>query len=105
MSLAIIHSRASLGLQAPAVTIEVHISNGLPGFSMVGLPDTAVKESKERVRSAIINSEFEFPLDRTSFIIGGLPVVDDGQRKLWGLRGKLYDFSLDPNEGCTDCIV
>ena len=64
MSLSIVHTRARLGIQAPAVTVEVHLSNGLPGLSIVGLPETAVKESKDRVRSAIINSQFEFPARR-----------------------------------------
>lgn len=49
MGLAIIHSRASIGVQAPAVTVEVHISNGMPGFNLVGLPETTVKESRDRV--------------------------------------------------------
>ncbi len=61
MSLATIHSRALLGVDAIAVTVETHLSNGLPGFAIVGLPETAVKESKERVRSAIINSGLAFP--------------------------------------------
>jgi magnesium chelatase family protein len=61
MSTAILYSRASTGIAAPLVTVETHISAGLPGFSIVGLPETAVKESKDRVRSAIINSQFEFP--------------------------------------------
>src|SRR3989344_1739206 len=62
MSLAIAHTRAHYGLNAPRVTVEVHISSGLPKFMMVGLPETVVKESKDRVRSAIQNSGFEFPL-------------------------------------------
>ena len=56
MSLAIVHSRAQVGVEAPAVTVEVHLANGLPSLTMVGLPEAAVKESKDRVRSAIINS-------------------------------------------------
>ena len=55
MGLAIIHSRASVGVEAPEVTVEVHISNGMPGFTLVGLPETTVKESKDRVRSALIH--------------------------------------------------
>ena len=58
MSLAVVHSRARLGIEAPLVTVEVHLSNGLPSLAIVGLPETAVKESKDRVRSAILNSEF-----------------------------------------------
>ena len=53
MSLAIIYSRAKAGINAPLVTVEVHISNGLPGLAIVGLPEAAVKESKDRVRSAL----------------------------------------------------
>lgn len=68
MGLAIIHSRASIGVQAPEVTVEVHISNGMPGFTLVGLPETTVKESKDRVRSAIINSRFEFPAKRITVL-------------------------------------
>jgi magnesium chelatase family protein len=64
MSLAIVNSRAKLGINAPQVTVEVHISNGLPSLSIVGLPETAVKESKDRVRSALINSHLEFPAQR-----------------------------------------
>jgi len=62
--LAKIFTRASTGLDAPVVTIEVHISGGLPGFSIVGLPEGALKESKDRVRSALINSQFKFPKGR-----------------------------------------
>lgn len=68
MGLAIIHSRASIGVQAPPVTVEVHISNGMPGFTLVGLPETTVKESRDRVRSAIINSRFEFPAKRITVL-------------------------------------
>lgn len=64
MSLATIQSRALLGVDALEVTVETHLSNGLPAFAIVGLPETAVKESKERVRSAIINSGLEFPTRR-----------------------------------------
>jgi hypothetical protein len=64
MSLAILYSRAGVGMDAPLVTVEVHLANGLPCMSIVGLPETAVKESKDRVRGAIINSQFEFPMRR-----------------------------------------
>ena len=66
MSLAIVNSRAQVGTEAPSVTVEVLISSGLPSFSIVGLPETAVKESKDRVRGAIINSKFKFPSKRIS---------------------------------------
>jgi len=61
MSLAVIHSRALDGLQAPAVAVEVHLANGLPAFNLVGLADTEVKESRERVRAALATSGFGFP--------------------------------------------
>lgn len=80
MSLAVIHSRAALGLNAPLVTVETHISGGLPSLSIVGLPETAVKESKDRVRSAIINSEFEFPLGRITIHLGPADLPKEGGR-------------------------
>ena len=52
MSLAVLHSRALAGMEAPPVTVEVHLANGLPAFTIVGLPETEVKESKDRVRAA-----------------------------------------------------
>src|SRR5229473_8043053 len=64
MSLAVLHSRALSGLEAPEVTVEVHLANGLPSFTIVGLPDTEVKESKDRVRAALQNAQFEFPARR-----------------------------------------
>ena len=64
MSLAVLHSRALAGLSAPEVTVEVHLANGLPSFTIVGLPDTEVKESRDRVRAALVNSRFEFPARR-----------------------------------------
>ncbi len=64
MGLAICKTRTTFGIQALSVSVEVHLSHGLPAFNIVGLPETAVKESKDRVRSALINSEFEFPMGR-----------------------------------------
>src|SRR5512146_879653 len=61
MSLAIIHSRALDGLDAPEVTVEVHLANGLPSVTLVGLADTEGKESRERVRAALASSGLEFP--------------------------------------------
>ena len=61
MSLCLVKSRALLGLHAPAVTVEVHLANGLPSFTLVGLADVEVKEARERVRCAIQNSGLEFP--------------------------------------------
>jgi magnesium chelatase family protein len=64
MPLAILYSRAISGMDSPLVTVEAHIANGLPGFTIVGLPETEVKESKDRVRAAIQNAQFEFPARR-----------------------------------------
>lgn len=64
MSLAVVSSRALTGMAARPVRVEVHLANGLPGLSLVGLPDTEVKESRERVRCALQNSRFEFPARR-----------------------------------------
>lgn len=61
MSLSIVHSRALLGLEARPVCVEVHLANGLPSFTLVGLAETEVKEARERVRSAIQNTGLEFP--------------------------------------------
>lgn len=64
MSLAVLRSRALAGMAAPEVTVEVHIAAGLPSFTLVGLPDTEVKEARDRVRAAIQNCRFEFPQKR-----------------------------------------
>lgn len=64
MSLAILYSRALSGMEAPLVTVETHLSNGLPSFTIVGLPETEVKESKDRVRAALQNGRFKFPAQR-----------------------------------------
>jgi len=64
MSLAVLYSRALAGMDAPLVTVEVHLANGLPSFTIVGLPEAEVKESKDRVRAALQNARFEFPARR-----------------------------------------
>ena len=61
MSLAVVHSRALDALRSPQVTVEVHLANGLPSFTLVGLADTEVKEARERVRAALQTSGLEFP--------------------------------------------
>src|SRR3989338_932404 len=80
MSLAIINSRANLGMTAPVVTIEVHLSRGLPGLCIVGLPEKAVKESKDRVRSAIVNNGFEFPVCRIVINLAPADLPKEGGR-------------------------
>ncbi len=80
MSLAILHSRAQLGIESPLVTVEVHLSNGLPAFAIVGLPETAVKESRDRVRSALINSRFEFPVRKITVNLAPADLPKEGGR-------------------------
>ncbi|MDU5716114.1 MAG: YifB family Mg chelatase-like AAA ATPase [Citrobacter freundii] len=80
MSLSIVHTRAALGVNAPAITIEVHISNGLPGLTMVGLPETTVKEARDRVRSAVINSGYEFPAKKITINLAPADLPKEGGR-------------------------
>ncbi|MDD2760713.1 MAG: YifB family Mg chelatase-like AAA ATPase [Methylomonas sp.] len=80
MSLAVVYSRGRSGVEAPLVTVEVHVSNGLPALSIVGLPETAVKESKDRVRGAIINSHFEFPFQRITINLAPADLPKEGGR-------------------------
>lgn len=80
MSLAVIYSRAQDGVHAPLVSVEVHLSNGLPGLSIVGLPEAAVKESKDRVRSAILNSQFDFPIRRITINLAPADLPKEGGR-------------------------
>lgn len=78
--LAMINSRTVIGVQALPVMVEVHLANGLPTFSTVGLPETAVKESKDRVRSAILNSGFEFPAKRITVNLAPADLPKSGGR-------------------------
>ncbi len=80
MSLAIVQSRACIGVNAPPVGVEVHISNGLPAFNLVGLPETTVKEARDRVRSAIVNSGFEFPSRRITVNLAPADLPKEGGR-------------------------
>ena len=80
MSLATVMSRASVGIEAPPVQVEVHITGGLPRFAIVGLPEATVRESKDRVRSAIINSRFEFPRRRITVNLAPAELPKDGSR-------------------------
>ncbi|MEZ5529562.1 MAG: YifB family Mg chelatase-like AAA ATPase [Porticoccaceae bacterium] len=80
MALAIVHSRAKVGIDAPPVTVEVHLSNGLPGLTIVGMPETAVRESKDRVRSALLNAHFEFPARRITINLAPADLPKEGGR-------------------------
>ncbi len=80
MSLAVVYSRALQGVHAPQVTVEVHLSNGLPSLSIVGLAETAVKESKDRVRGALLNSQFDFFARRITINLAPADLPKDGGR-------------------------
>jgi magnesium chelatase family protein len=80
MALAIVHSRARQGIEAPEVTVEVHISPGLPNLTIVGLPETAVRESKDRVRGALITTGFEFPAQRITVNLAPADLPKEGGR-------------------------
>jgi magnesium chelatase family protein len=80
MQLATLHTRALNGIQAVPVSVEVHLSNGLPAFSIVGLPEAAVRESKDRVRAAIINSGFDFPARRITVNLAPADLPKEGGR-------------------------
>jgi len=80
MSLAKVFTRALVGINAPEVVVEVHISSGLPALNIVGLPEAAVRESKDRVRAAIINSHFEFPARRITVNLAPADLPKEGGR-------------------------
>ena len=80
MSLAILHCRAQYGTAAPPVTIEVFLSGGLPAFTIVGMAETAVRESKDRVRGALMSSGFEFPQQRITISLGPAEMRKAGGR-------------------------
>ncbi|CAG0878819.1 unnamed protein product [Cyprideis torosa] len=80
MSLSVIHTRTLIGVEAVPVSVEVHLAGGLPALSMVGLPETAVKESKDRVRAALLNSGFEFPPGRITVNLAPADLPKQGGR-------------------------
>ncbi|TCP97333.1 magnesium chelatase family protein [Cricetibacter osteomyelitidis] len=80
MSLAIVYSRASMGVQAPLVSIEVHLSNGKPTFTLVGLPETTVKEARDRVRSALMSVGFKYPAKRITVNLAPADLPKEGGR-------------------------
>ena len=86
MQLATIATRAQIGIAAPAVRVEIHLSSGLPRTAIVGLPETAVRESKDRVRSALLSSHFAFPLSRITINLAPADLPKDG--------GGRYDLAI-----------
>ncbi len=80
MSLATVFTRAQSGIQAPLISVEVHLANGLPGLSIVGLPETEVKESKDRVRAALQNAQYEIPARRITINLAPADLPKEGSR-------------------------
>jgi len=80
MSLATTYTRAAIAIEAPEVTVEVHLANGLPSLNIVGLPEAAVKESKDRVRAALQNAHFEFPARRITISLAPADLPKEGGR-------------------------
>ena len=80
MSLARVFSRAGVGVTAPQVTVEVHLGGGLPRMSMVGLPETAVREAKDRVKAALLNARFDFPQRHITISLAPADLPKEGSR-------------------------
>jgi len=80
MSLSVVYTRAALGVNAPLISVEVHLSNGLPGLTLVGLPETTVREARDRVRSAIINSGYAFPAKKITINLAPADLPKEGGR-------------------------
>ena len=105
MSLTHLITRAQLGIDAFEVRVEVHISNGLPAFTVVGLPETAVREARDRVRSAIINSGFEFPMRRITVNLAPADLPKTGGRYdlaiALGILGASRQIDIDRLNGAA----
>ena len=78
MGLSLVYSRGCAGVEAPLITVEVHLSGGLPSMHLVGLPETAVRESKDRVRAALINSGFKWPQSRITIALAPAELPKEG---------------------------
>jgi magnesium chelatase family protein len=105
MSLSILLARAGVGVAAPKVTVEVQLSGGLPGFSIVGLAEAEVKESRDRVRAAIINSGYEFPVRKVTVNLAPADLPKEGGRfdlaialGILAAHGQLPNQNLDQYE-------
>ena len=102
MSFAKIYTRGLLGLHAPLIEVEVHVSQGLPSLTIVGLAEAAVRESKDRVRSAIINSGFQFPTKRLTINLAPADLPKDGSRLDLPIALGILVASGQLPENCTD---
>lgn len=102
MSFAKIHTRGLLGLHAPLIEVEVHVSQGMPSLTIVGLPEAAVRESKDRVRSAILNSGYQFPTKRLTINLAPADLPKDGSRLDLPIALGILQASGQLPENCTD---
>ena len=102
MSLATLHSRAQFGMNAPLVTIEAHLTGGLPALAIVGLPETAVREARDRVRSALLNSGFEFPARRVTINLAPADLPKEGGRFDLGIALAILAASGQLPVNCLD---
>jgi magnesium chelatase family protein len=102
MSYAITRCRAALGVAAPAVLVETHLANGLPAFNIVGLPEKAVQESRDRVRSALLNSGFEFPARRITVNLAPADLPKQGSRFDLAIAVGILLASGQLPAGCAD---
>ncbi len=102
MSLATLHSRAQFGMDAPPVTIEAHLTGGLPALAIVGLPETAVREARDRVRSALLNSGFEFPARRVTINLAPADLPKEGGRFDLGIALAILAASGQLPTGCLE---
>lgn len=105
MALAVLKSRALNGMEAPEVTVEVHLANGLPAFAIVGLPETEVKESKDRVRAALQNARFDFPAQKITVNLAPADLPKESGRfdlpialGILAASGQIPDDTLDQYE-------
>ena len=102
MSLATTHCRAALGIEAPLITVETHLANGLPAFNIVGLPEKAVQESRDRVRSALVNSGFEFPARRITVNLAPADLPKQGSRFDLAIAVGILIASRQLDQGAAD---
>ena len=103
MTLAVLKSRGLTGMRAPPVTVEVHLANGLPQFTIVGLPETEVKEARDRVRAALVNCGFEFPNRRITVNLAPADLPkESGRFDLPIALGILVASGQVPGEGMAD---
>lgn len=109
MSIALVRTRALDGLNAPEVVVEVHLANGLPGFTLVGLADTEVREARDRVRAALVTSQFEFPQRRITVNLAPADLPKEGGRfdlpialGILAASGQIKSSLLDGHEFCGE---